>query len=329
MESERPVESEPIDKPKKKSFGWIRMTLIFILGAALVVMALGYRRVKFGQDMGEGPAGPSVSREAFESEWSDRKVHLLGVGDSVTSGFGVASNKTYFRMLIDNPPNDFEEMQGLCLSEVLPNLSSENIAVSGSNSQEHWDVQIESMETYPDDVFGLVVMTSGGNDLIHWYGRKPPKELAMYGATLEQAEPWIANFEERLGMMLDKIDASFPGGCLIFLADIYDPTDGVGKAPPLVPLPDWADAMEILARYNEVISEAAEKRDCVQLVPMHQEFLGHGLYCKSWFNPHYCSDDPHYWYGAVLEDPNERGYDAVRRLFLNEIVGRKDEIVGE
>jgi hypothetical protein len=31
------------------------------------------------------------------------------------------------------------------------------------------------------------------------------------------------------------------------------------------------------------------------------------------------SDDPHYWYHASLEDPNERSYDALRRLFLNEM----------
>ena len=38
------------------------------------------------------------------------------------------------------------------------------------------------MPVQPDDVFGLVVMSSGGNDLIHWYGRTPPREAAMYGA---------------------------------------------------------------------------------------------------------------------------------------------------
>jgi len=28
--------------------------------------------------------------------------------------------------------------------------------------------------------------------------------------------------------------------------------------------------------------------------------------------------DPHYWY-SIIEDPNARGYDALRRLFLNEM----------
>lgn len=28
---------------------------------------------------------------------------------------------------------------------------------------------------------------------------------------------------------------------------------------------------------------------------------------------------PHYWYYVNLEDPNERGYDAIRRMFLIQI----------
>ena len=35
---------------------------------------------------------------------------------------------------------------------------------------------------------------------------------------------------------------------------------------------------------------------------------------------HYRASDPHYWYAPNLEDPNNRGYDAIRRVFLNEIV---------
>ncbi len=35
----------------------------------------------------------------------------------------------------------------------------------------------------------------------------------------------------------------------------------------------------------------------------------------------YDRTDPHYWYQDNLEDPNDRGYDALRRLFLREIAG--------
>jgi hypothetical protein len=48
-------------------------------------------------------------------------------------------------------------------------------------------------------------------------------------------------------------------------------------------------------------------------------FLGHGIHCTQWSFEHYDSKDPHYWYAWNLVDPNPRGYDAIRRLFLIEI----------
>ena len=111
---------------------------------------------------------------------------------------------TFFNRIIKNPDDEFEQMQGVCLSAVLPNLTAENFAISGSESSTHWDLIQETLPTY-QDVFGIVLMTTGGNDLIHSYGRSPPRECAMYSATLQQAEPWIESFRIRLGQMLDAI----------------------------------------------------------------------------------------------------------------------------
>jgi hypothetical protein len=210
-------------------------------------------------------------------------------------------------------------MRGRSLSRVLPNLVAKNVAVSGSNSLQHVRWLAEKLEPQPDDVFGLVVMTSGGNDLIHWYGRTPPREGAMYGATLPQAEPWIANYEKRLDEMLALLQARFPGGCRIFLADIYDPSDGRGD-PETVWLPAWPDVLAILAAYNDVIHRAAKQHASVRLVSIHAAFLGHGIHCRKFWRTHYHFRDPHYWYAPNIEDPNERGYDAIRRLVLNEIL---------
>jgi hypothetical protein len=161
-------------------------------------------------------------------------------------------------------------------------------------------------------------MTTGGNDIIHNYGSTPPREGAMYGATLAQAKPWIANFEKRLDEMIDIFNERFPGGCQVFLADIYDPTDGVGDAAN-AGLPAWPAAMAVLDAYNEVIRRCCQKRPNVHLVPVHDEFLGHGIHCREPWRTHYRSADPHYWYFTNLEDPNERGYDAIRRLCLIEM----------
>ena len=46
-----------------------------------------------------------------------------------------------------------------------------------------FDILVRKVEPQAEDTFGLVVMTTGGNDVIHHYGRTAPSEGAMYGAT--------------------------------------------------------------------------------------------------------------------------------------------------
>ena len=72
--------------------------------------------------MGSGPAGPAVEGEVFEQPWTERQVLLVGIGDSVTAGFGAQRGISYFDRLIANPPDEFADMQDNCLSHVLPNL---------------------------------------------------------------------------------------------------------------------------------------------------------------------------------------------------------------
>ncbi len=307
--------------PASRRLVGLLVVLVLAAGGSFCVLQFWLLR-----PAGEGPAGPPMPGEPFAAPWTDREVVLLGIGDSVTAGFGASPGKSYVARLVDNPPDEFPDMRGKCLRAVLPGLRVENVSVSGSDSLAHAKGQIPSLKPYPKNVFGLVVMTSGGNDLIHWYGRRPPEEGAMYGATLEQAQPWIAAFESRLGGMLRDITALFPGGCRIFLANIYDPSDG-GADPRIVGLPRGPDAQPILAASNGVIARCAAARDNVTLVDIHTEFLGHGVRCAQFWRPTYRSDDPHYWYYRNIEDPNDRGYDALRRLFLRAIadtLGKRD-----
>jgi lysophospholipase L1-like esterase len=245
---------------------------------------------------------------------------VVGIGDSITAGLGADSPEhSFFNRLITNPADESGDMRGKCLSTVLANLEHENLAQSGSTSQQHLDIIREHLPQQEADVFGLVVMTTGGNDLIHSYGRSPPRECAMYGATLAEAAPWIDAFRSRLDTILDTINSQFPGGCEIFLANIYDPTDGVGDAPSVY-LPHWPDGLAIHSEYNRVIIECAKLRANVHIVPLYEEFLGHGSHCRQFWRSTYDSGDPHYWYFDNIEDPNDRGYDAIRRVFLNSIL---------
>lgn len=297
-----------------------RISTILVIGVALMLSAVFYTRYFLSRPIGIGPAGPKVNSLAFSSEWTRRPVRLVGLGDSVTAGLGAASSEhTFFNRLIRNPDDEYQDMQNLCLSRVLPSLESENLAISGSTSKDHLTVVEERLAKRSPDVFGLVVMTSGGNDLIHSYGRSPPRECAMYGATLAEAQPWIDAFRLRLNEIFEKIEERFPGGCELFIGDIYDPTDGVGDAPSVY-LPHWPDGLAIHAKYNEAINEFAEARQNVHVVPLHRTFLGHGAHCRQFWRTTYVGDDPNYWFYDNIEDPNDRGYDAIRRTFLNSII---------
>lgn len=297
-----------------------RFTVILVLGLLLMAGSLFYVRYFLWRPTGSGPAGPEVAGAPFAEVWTERPVRLLGIGDSITAGLGADSpDHTFFNRMVRNPDDEFSDMQGKYLTAVLPNIETENLAISGSTSRDHLAVIEDRVEPHDPEVFGLVVMTSGGNDLIHSYGRMPPRECAMYGATLGQAEPWIASFRTRLGEMLDKIEVAFPGGSEIYLADIYDPTDGVGDAPSVY-LPHWPDALAIHAKYNEVINDYAAERSNVHVVPLHATFLGHGSHCRQFWRSTYDADDPNYWFYENIEDPNDRGYDAIRRVFLNTIL---------
>ena len=369
-----------------------RLMVIVSLGVVLLVGIVFYQQFFLLRPIGNGPAGPSVSSQSFLNPWSNKVVRIVGIGDSITAGLGARSREhTFFNRLIKNPVDEYADMKGICLSAVLPNLQQENLAISGSTSREHLTVIEERLSIQDSSIFGLVVLTTGGNDLIHNYGRTPPKECAMYGATSAQAEPWIDAFRKRLNEMLDRISASFPGGCEIYIGDIYDPTDGVGDAPsvylphwpdglaihakyngviaecatshsnvhvvplhqtfmghgahckqfwrstyvredphywfyvgdaPSVYLPHWPDGLAIHAKYNGVIAECATSHSNVHVVPLHQTFMGHGAHCKQFWRSTYVREDPHYWFYDNIEDPNDRGYDAIRRVFMNTILQR-------
>jgi len=320
------MDKPPPPDPIRPSRPTRRLRWILVVGGILIALAAAYVHFYLYLPLGSGPAGPAVDAADFEAPWTDRQVLLVGIGDSVTAGFGASPGKSYFDRLVTNPPDEFADMNGRSLSRVLPNLTALNISLSGSNSLEHVDHIRDKLPVQPLEVFGLVVMTTGGNDLIHWYGRTPPREGAMYGATLAQAQPWIENYGQRLDAMLADIEAKFPGGCLIFVADIYDPSDGAGD-PESVWLPAWPDCLPILEAYNAQLRKVAAKHASVRVVPVHDHFLGHGIHCRKFWRAHFRAEDPHYWYHENIEDPSDRGYDALRRIFLRAIVQER-ELIG-
>ncbi len=315
-----------MSEPKKAKWYHIRKNFLFtLLAIFLCIFCIAWW---YDLPMGEGSTGIAVPLEPFQKAWHSGKVLMVGMGDSITTGFGAGgSNYGYFERLMKNAPQDAEDIKGRSLSRVFPDLTVMNLASNASSSGEHLRVQLTYLNKQEPDVLGIVALTTGGIDLIHNYGKEPPKDEACYGATLQDGILYGKKFRERLNKLLDSIKERFPGGCKIFLANIYDPTDGVGDIENVHPLlrliqklPPWPDGVKILQIFNQHIKEAAEARDFVYLVDIHSVMLGHGIHCKDSKNPHYCAKDPTYWYYFNLEDPNQRGYDAIRRVFLLKMI---------
>ena len=78
--------------------------------------------------------------------------------------------------------------------------------------------------------------------------------------------------------------------------------------------------MKVLRIWNAAIAQVCAEYPNVHMVDLHTPFLGHGIHCTDRRNPNYRPDDPHYWYFENLEDPNDRGFDAVRRAFMLEMI---------
>lgn len=309
-------EAAPIPEPVPRRH---RLWTLIAVGVVLVAGAAIWIHYRYARPVGSGPAGPNVPRAPFQTTWSERPVILLGLGDSVTQGLGASTGGyNYFNRLAKNPTDEFADMQGVCLSTVLPGLELRNLAISGTTSIECVDYQLPKLKPYAAEAYGIVVMTTGGNDVIHNYGRTPPREGAMYGATVDQIEDWVKAYDARLEVIAAKVRTTFPGGCHMFIANIYDPTDGDGDITN-AGLPAWPDGVKVLQAYNQVIAAFAARHADVTLIDMRGEFLGHGIHCTQFWHHAYRANDPYYWYWDNLEDPNDRGYDALRRLFLIEM----------
>lgn len=290
-----------------------RLAAIVACGGLLIVGAWFFRHFFWELDPGTGPAGPAVSDEPFHHHWSEAPVVMLGLGDSVTDGYGSTPGHAYFQLLA-GAADSGADMQGCDLAHVFPHLSCINRSVSGSTSFEVVE-QMEKLRPFPADTLGVVVITTGGNDLIHNYGRSPANEHAMYGAVWMQAQPWIRAFADRLDAIVAKAGTLFPGGAQIFMATIFDPTDGIGDIAA-AGLPAWPDGLRILAAYNQEIAACAGRHAQVHIIGVHDAFLGHGIHCAQFWRSSYHADDHGYWFYENLEDPDDRGYDAIRRLFL-------------
>ena len=293
-----------------------------VLAWALLLPIAGWFALRVPGPMGSGPVGVPFDRAPWaKGVWREGPVLVVSLGDSVSTGYGAPPGHGYVDLVCRNDRTRHPDVGDCDLSHVLPGLARLKLASLSTNSIDH-ERSVAGIPIQPLDTFGLVFWTTGGIDLIHPYGHGEIREGAMYGATLAQATPWIERFEARVERTLGAIESRFPGGSATFVGTIYDPTDGIGDiehASLIGWLPAWPDAAAIHAHFNGAIRSACSRHPSAHVLDIHGVMLGHGIHCRDTSNPHYDRADPTYWYWWNLEDPNERGYDAIRRLCLADL----------
>jgi len=229
----------------------------------------------------------------------------LGLGDTLSidkyaggSGCGACA------LLARNRDDAYPDFAGRDLTSRFPDITLAPLARDGATTR---GVLEEQVFRLPADPGGrtVVTFTAGANDLL--------LTLQLRGTLLDEDGEAVVR---RLRSMVASIHTRF-AECLVLLATVVDPTDGVGDL--LAPGQPLNRGLDVLARVNDQIRRIAAEDDGTELVDLHAAFLGHGSHAREPANPHHHPDDPTPWLGDLVT-PNDRGADAIRRLWWQSLV---------
>lgn len=223
----------------------------------------------------------------------------IGLGDSISideyaggSGWGAIS--LFYR----NKDDVYPEWKGKDLRSIYPGIDHHYLASDGATCSTVLEEQLSAVPP-GDDNPTIITLTVGGNYF-----------LSALGSPGSIAREAIVDFRSNLTQILGMLRESYPN-CFIILGTIYDPTDGVGDLA--IPDVDVKEAYALFHAFNKAICDIGEAHGA-EIANIYSHFLGHGSHHGDSNNPHYCPDDPSYWYVREIE-PNARGAHEVRRLF--------------
>ncbi|MGE0492577.1 MAG: SGNH/GDSL hydrolase family protein [Vulcanimicrobiota bacterium] len=221
--------------------------------------------------------------------------HFAGLGDSILSddfpgpGLGAAS------LLLTNDDMRFPDFRGRDLRTRRKGLTSNVVARTG------WRVKdlLSRLEGLPPvRVLSLVVVTVGGNDLLHWVMEQTP------------AEQGLSQLETDLLALKARLDRLYPRRVTRW-GNIYDPTDGTGRFQSGREVPT---APALLEQANALLKRLFDR----DVVDLHGHFLGHGIRHADEDYQHHDARDASGWFKMDIE-PNPRGASEIRRCFWEAI----------
>ena len=229
----------------------------------------------------------------------------LGLGDTLSidkyaggSGCGACS------LLARNRDDAYPDFAGRDLTTRFPELTVAALARDGATTRGVLEAQVFHLPTDPGGRT-VATFTAGSNDLL--------LTLQMRGTLLDEDGEAVVR---RLRSAVASIHTRFDD-CLVLLATVVDPTDGVGDL--LAPGQPLNRGLDVLARVNDGIRGIVAESAGTELIDLHGAFLGHGSHATEPANPHHHPDDPTPWLGDLVA-PNGHGGDAIRRLWWAALV---------
>jgi len=237
---------------------------------------------------------------------------LVVMGDSISDpqGYNVTNpNLAYFNQLLNNTKWADEENTTLP-TKFGHDVELVNVAKAGAVTKDlanQYDRLVNRIAGQPGHT--IVVMTIGGNDMqvALGTGQSPT------GKTLTDA---LANIRALVDSLRNP--DVLPDGVSIYLASVYDPSDGVGRVDSCFGGTDLRPFMEALDVWSEKYVELGKERGIAIVDALHH-FKGHGFYAKDKTNQYYDETDPTIWFDSDCVHPNDRGHNQLRRLFFEAI----------
>jgi lysophospholipase L1-like esterase len=187
-----------------------------------------------------------------------------------------------------------------------------NVAVGGATTgsmRANQPGMLRTRLSLPVRGHSVVVITIGGNDLQLAIVAGDPE-----GGTLTSA---ISNIRQTVQFLQDP--ANFPDGTSIYVAAVYDPSDGEGFIQGCffnLRLPTFVTGLNTWrARYVALGTEMG-----FGVIDALGHFHGHGHNFMHTDNTYYDRDDATGWFSDCIH-PNDRGHHELRRLFFEAIDG--------
>lgn len=267
-----------------------------------------------GTPDGDPDGDPFVDSSIPAGYAPDALARVIFLGDSITNGVGASrSDLAYRELLVANADDIWPEASGLDIESRFGPVEVVDRSRSGATTDSMRYGQLDGLvEDLGDTAPGqtAVVVTIAGNDV----------QGLIYNT--DEEDQVIDDILDNLNATYDFFEdpVRFPDGVWFYLANVYEPSDGVGQVDACFFGLELSEVLAALGRVNEAVRDQAEERGIAWL-DMRGHFNGHGFYADDPTNPYYHPDDPTLWFAADCIHPNDRGHHEIRRLFWYALAG--------